>query len=122
MDKPTEQVWETLQQRRQEIDIIDLELLRLISRRARIALELASIKETSGLPVCDPQREQHIVDRMCGANPGPLNKGSVAAIFRCIIRESRRAEEGFVAPPRNGYLRKEEHSHGDQYGNGRVRG
>lgn len=120
MKTPTEQFWETIQQRRQEIDILDLELLRLISQRARIALELASIKQSSGLPVLDEHRERRIVERMCGANPGPLDEESVAGIFRCIIRESRRVEEDSTAGPKNSYFKKEEDSHGDQYGSRRV--
>jgi len=40
-----------LHQRRQEIDLLDAELLRLLNQRARVACELASIKKSSGLPV-----------------------------------------------------------------------
>jgi chorismate mutase len=81
-----------LQKRRREIDAVDSELLRLLNQRARIAFELAAIKQSSGLPVYDGRREQQILERICAENPGPLGPSSLTSIFRCIIRESRKTQ------------------------------
>ena len=87
-----EQGEKTVAQWRSQIDILDTELLRLLNERARIASELGALKVSSGLPVYDGRRERQILTRLCDSNPGPLDRESVASIFRCIIRESRRLE------------------------------
>ena len=78
---------------REEIDKIDGELLRLLNKRALLALEIGELKARAGLPLKDEGREREVLTRSSGANAGPLADGSVARIFRRIIRESRRAEE-----------------------------
>ncbi len=87
---------EELRKRREQIDRLDDELLRLLNRRAQVAGEVASVKKSSGLPVYDGQREQHILDRICELNQGPLDSRSLINIFRCIIRESRKLEESYM--------------------------
>lgn len=82
----------SIEKRRNEIDILDAELLRLLNERARIASELGALKVSSGLPVYDGRRERQILARLCESNQGPLDQESVSSIFRCIIRESRRLE------------------------------
>ena len=77
---------------RNEIDAIDEELLRLVNRRARIAVRLGALKRVAGLPLADPARERDVLARACRDNEGPLDAEAVARIFRRIIRESRRAE------------------------------
>jgi chorismate mutase len=78
---------------REEIDRIDGELLRLLNRRALLALEIGEMKARAGLPLKDEGREREVLSRSSVANAGPLADGSVARIFRRIIRESRRVEE-----------------------------
>ena len=78
---------------REEIDRIDGELLRLLNRRALLALEIGEMKARAGLPLKDEGREREVLSRSSVANAGPLGNGSVARIFRRIIRESRRVEE-----------------------------
>lgn len=82
-----------LLQKRQEIDRLDAELLRLLNERARIVLELAAIKKSSGLPAYDGQREQEVLDRISRENQGPLEPESVVTVFRAIIHEFRRIGE-----------------------------
>ena len=82
----------TVEHWRSEIDILDSELLRLLNERARIVSELGALKVSSGLPVYDGRRERQVLARLCQSNQGPLDRESVSAIFRCIIRESRRLE------------------------------
>lgn len=82
----------SIEKLRNEIDILDGELLRLLNERARIASELGALKISSGLPVYDGRRERQVLARLCESNQGPLDRESVSSIFRCIIRESRRLE------------------------------
>lgn len=87
---------------RAEIDAIDGELLNLINRRARVAVEVGMLKRSAGSPFLDSGRERGVLARACRNNTGPLDEDAVARIFRRIIRESRRVEilvsEGREAP------------------------
>ncbi|HEX8071415.1 MAG TPA: chorismate mutase [Pyrinomonadaceae bacterium] len=77
---------------RAEIDALDDELLRLLNRRARLALEVGASKRHAGRELCDREREREVVARACRANRGPLDERAVARLFLRIIRESRRLQ------------------------------
>jgi len=104
----------SIEQWREEIDILDVELLRLLNERARIASELGALKVSSGLPVYDGRRERQILARLCQSNQGPLDRESVSSIFRCIIRESRRLE----ATQQHAYQKSHYEQSGQEYSNG----
>lgn len=74
---------------RQEIDGLDLELLRLLNRRAAIACEIAAVKVAAGMPAYDPGREAQVLERITAQNSGPFEDESVRAIFHSIIHETR---------------------------------
>ena len=105
---------------REQIDILDFELLRLLNQRAQAACEVASIKKSSGRPVFDGRREQQILDRICELNQGPLDSQGLTNIFRRIIYESRKIEENFMQRPQEN-LFEQETRNGDQYGSKRIR-
>jgi chorismate mutase len=77
---------------RAEIDSIDNELLRLINRRARLAMRVGMIKQRAGLPLCDRNRERDVLARAQRVNLGPLSDQAVTKIFRRIIYESRQIQ------------------------------
>ena len=74
---------------RQEIDALDLELLRLLNRRAAIACEIAAVKVATGVPAYDPGREAQVLERITAHNAGPFEDESVRAIFHSIVHETR---------------------------------
>jgi chorismate mutase-like protein len=82
----------TIHDWRAQIDIIDEELLRLLNRRAQLAIEIGALKRRDASPLCDPSRERQVLTRATTANSGPLDDEAVTKIFRCIIDESRRVE------------------------------
>jgi chorismate mutase len=82
----------TIEYWRTEIDEIDRELLRLLNRRARLALKVGQLKRAAGLPCCDPDRERVVLSTLRQANTGPLDSRAVTKLFRRIIGESRRVE------------------------------
>ena len=96
----------TIEDWRVEIDKIDAELLRLLNERARLAVSVGESKRVAGLSVCDREREREVIRRACRDNPGPLDDGAVARLFRAVIRESRRlqteARSAAPAPERAG--------------------
>jgi chorismate mutase len=77
---------------RAKIDVIDGQLVRLLDRRARLAAQIAVLKNRNGLPVRDRRREQQVLKRICRAKRGPFSELQLKAIFRSIIRESLRLE------------------------------
>jgi len=77
---------------RTEIDELDRELLRLLNRRARLAMKVGSLKKAAGMPCCDPERERAVLDDLQKANAGPLDALAITKVFRRIIRESRDME------------------------------
>lgn len=73
---------------RDRIDAVDLEILQLISERARCAQQVAHIKTgTTGGSVqfYRPEREVAVLRRIKDANPGPLDGEEVARLFREIM-------------------------------------
>jgi len=79
---------------RREIDDIDMELLRLLNMRARLALKVGALKQAANIPFCDPDRERSVLQRLQEINSGPLDERAVDKVFRRIIRESRRVQSG----------------------------
>ena len=79
----------TLDRLRSRIDKIDLQLLRLLNRRAAAALEIGRVKKKQGLPVYDSRREKEVLRRLVRQNGGPLPAASVKGIFGEILRRNR---------------------------------
>lgn len=79
----------TLEQIRREIDAIDDEIVQLISRRARCAQEVATVKKAQEgelrLQFYRPEREAQVLSRVMANNPGPLPQEEVARLFREIM-------------------------------------
>lgn len=78
---------------RGEIDAIDRELLRLLNRRAEIALRVGEAKAESDASLCDPSREREVLDRLSAANQGPFDDHSITNIFQRIIDESLQLQQ-----------------------------
>jgi chorismate mutase len=77
---------------RKEIDEVDVELLRLLNVRARLALKVGALKKAASLPISDPDRERVVLQRLQEMNDGPLDQRAVDKLFRRIILESKRIE------------------------------
>jgi chorismate mutase-like protein len=83
----------TIETIRREIDALDHQLVELLSKRARLVLEIGNLKKTQGLPVYAPDRENEIHRRIEALNPGPLSSEAMVRLFKEIIRESRKLEQ-----------------------------
>ena len=81
-----------LQAVRRQIDRLDEQLLRLVSRRARLALEIGRIKKRRKWPVFDPVREASVLRHVAKLNGGPLTAAAVKHIFLAVLSECRRRE------------------------------
>lgn len=88
-DEPLRQ----LEEIRHEIDGLDAELVRLLSRRAELAMEVGRVKGKDQRPFFTPERERAIYEKLADTNPGPLQTRQLTAIFREIISAARAAEK-----------------------------
>ncbi|MGL1934081.1 MAG: chorismate mutase [Fibrobacterales bacterium] len=82
----------TIQNYRDEIDEIEKQLLTILNRRAELAIKIGEIKRVDDIPIFDPIREDEILDRVAGNNPGPLSTESIKEIFLTIITHTRNLE------------------------------
>ncbi|HET9262820.1 MAG TPA: chorismate mutase [Vicinamibacterales bacterium] len=87
-----ERVVDRLDELRLRIDALDEELVRLLSARARCALEIGRVKKEAGLDVYQPAREAEVLAHVQQINPGPLDDGAVRRLFERVIDEARRLE------------------------------
>jgi chorismate mutase len=94
-ETPTEEM--SLEDLREEIRMIDHDIVELIARRTYVADTIAEVKAEQGLPTTDESQEQAVMDR-AGANAEQFDVDAnlVKAIFRLLIelnkveqRESR---------------------------------
>jgi len=95
---------------RAKIDLIDGQLVCLLNQRARLAAQIALLKNRNGLPVRDRRREQQVLQRICRAKRGPFSELQLTAIFRSIIRESLRLERSLPHRKENRLQRKSANS------------
>lgn len=77
---------------RRKIDDVDMEILKLLNRRADYSIRIGDIKRRNGEPIYAPARETQIIERVVRENVGPLTAGGVRRIFERVIDESRRVE------------------------------
>lgn len=70
---------------RARIDEVDDRILKLLNRRARLAVEVGHHKSGRGRSTFAPEREKRILERLARANGGPLRSEHLGAIFREVI-------------------------------------
>ncbi len=83
MTQPTQP--DPLANLRVQIDTLDQQLLDLLNRRARVAEQVGEIKRQEGSPFFRPDRVAQVIEKIQGANRGPLLNQHVAAIWREIM-------------------------------------
>lgn len=86
------------------IDAVDIELLRLINERARLAAEVGKVKRKGGDDAVfyRPEREAAILRRVLEQNPGPLSAPESTRLMReimsaCLALE-RRLSVAYLGP------------------------
>jgi 3-deoxy-7-phosphoheptulonate synthase / chorismate mutase len=75
-----------LDQLRQRVDELNLELLSLINERARLVQEIGRVKETQGVFRYDPVRERKMLDLIKENNDGPFENSTIEHIFKEIFK------------------------------------
>lgn len=83
--------FDKLQQVRGQIDGVDREILSLLNRRARLAQDIAEIKDgNNDRPhYYRPDREAQVLRNVAETNEGPLSNEALASLFREIMSACR---------------------------------
>ena len=76
----------SLDELRNRIDEIDLELVKLLNERARVVVEIGKLKSKTGGQIYAPDREKQILEKITKVNQGPLPDRCLAAIWRELRR------------------------------------
>ena len=77
---------------RMRMDELDSRLVALLNERASCAKEIGQLKETVGLEVYQPDREEEVLKHVRSQNGGPLDADAMTRLFERIIDEARRLE------------------------------
>jgi chorismate mutase/prephenate dehydratase len=92
----------SIEELRNKIDDIDLQLVKLLNERARVVVEIGKLKNKTEKPVYAPEREKVVLDRIVKANEGPLPDRCLVAIWREMMSGSfvleRPLRIGFLGP------------------------
>ena len=84
----------SLSKLRKEIDAIDEELIKNLSKRTKISLKIFLQKEKAGLKIKDSLREKNLINsRLKKAKNSGLSKAFAQEIFNLIIKESLRVQK-----------------------------
>ncbi|MGA1846243.1 prephenate dehydratase [Deferribacter abyssi] len=84
---------EKLDELRRQIDLIDEQILKLLNKRAEIAIAIGKIKKAQNKPLYVPSREKAIYERLKILNSGPFPNEYIKNVFREIISASLSLEE-----------------------------
>ena len=101
----------TIQDWRTRIDEVDRQLVRLLSVRAQMAIEIGRAKAGSGMEVYDAAREREVLRQVLSANPGILTQAALEHLFGEIVRESREAAVRAVGSPDTALVNEENGQH-----------
>lgn len=87
---------------RQQIDEVDGQLVELLSRRARLAIEIGRLKGDGSEEIYRPDREARVYDHVLSANPGPLPGEALRAVYREVLSACRAVQRelrvGYLGP------------------------
>ncbi|RKN80470.1 bifunctional 3-deoxy-7-phosphoheptulonate synthase/chorismate mutase [Paenibacillus ginsengarvi] len=84
---------QTLQQLRSRMDDLNIKLLDLLSERAAIGRQIGEIKQSEGLPLHDPARENEMLDRLAARNAGPLEEKAIRHLFQEIFKATLEVQQ-----------------------------
>lgn len=82
-----------LEELRSEVDVINLQILELLNKRASTVSEIGKVLAQLGSSFYDPQREARMLEELERHNKGPFSNETIKALFREVFRASMALEE-----------------------------
>ncbi len=83
----------TMQDLRDQLDSLNLELLDLVNKRAEIVQQIGEIKGKQSTRRFDPVRERDMLNHIISNNDGPFKNATVEHIFKEIFKASLEIQE-----------------------------
>ncbi len=83
----------TIEGLRKKIDQLDRQLVKTMNERAKLALAIGKLKDSSGISAYAPAREDEVLGRVSALSKGPLHDRCIRAVFRELISGSRSLEK-----------------------------
>jgi len=87
----------TIEELRMRIDVLDRQLVELISERARVVQMIGHLKAAASLPVYEPDREKILYANLRAANKGPLPDIELTHIYERILDVMRALQRNELA-------------------------
>ncbi|WP_080875003.1 bifunctional 3-deoxy-7-phosphoheptulonate synthase/chorismate mutase [Oceanobacillus timonensis] len=82
-----------MEQLREQMDKVNLEILELINKRASINQEIGDLKTKQSIKRFDPVREREMLDKIKNNNSGPFQDSTLEHIFKEIFKASLELQE-----------------------------
>jgi len=82
-----------LEKLRQEIDNVDIQIVKLLDKRARLSQQIFEVKNRLNLSIYDQQREEKVIENVIRQNKGLLTPQQVESIFKVIIDSCRTIQQ-----------------------------
>jgi chorismate mutase len=79
----------SLEQLRLDIDKVDIQLVKLLNKRAFLSQQIFEVKNKQNLSIYDQQREVKVLENVIRQNKGPLTSEQINSIFKVIIELCR---------------------------------
>ncbi len=77
-----------LKKLRDEIDVLDMKIVKLLNERASIVKEIGVIKKRTNAQIYAPDREKQVYERITANNKGPLSNKCLMEIYRELMAGS----------------------------------
>lgn len=85
----------SIEKLRNEIDLVDRQIIELFEKRMKIAGEIAEYKKENSLPVFDEKREKEILEKLSALSNDRM-KESVVGLYEKIFELCRDYEEKLI--------------------------
>ncbi|WP_042223166.1 bifunctional 3-deoxy-7-phosphoheptulonate synthase/chorismate mutase [Oceanobacillus manasiensis] len=82
-----------MEQLREQMDSVNLEILKLINQRAEIVQQIGQVKAKQSMNRFDPVRERDMLNQITNKNDGPFQKSTIEHIFKEIFKASLELQE-----------------------------
>ncbi|GAY73946.1 chorismate mutase [Lentilactobacillus kosonis] len=85
-----------LEQLRTQIDLVDHQLSDLLNQRFLLTELVAAVKEETGEPVLDTNRELKVINKATNAIDNPVMVNAIADIFQVIMDKSKQQQRNLL--------------------------
>ena len=79
-----------IRQTREKISDVDRRIVDAINERLKLVQQLWRYKESRGIPVLAPEREEWMITYLARANRGPLSDEGLRAIYAEVLALTKR--------------------------------